>query len=482
VQIYRYYRKERADRNGNQEARFYREQQNYQRGDILMAEHGRFNYRNTDELLADAEKLGLKLSLQEDLSPLTQPLELRGHTIPNRLAILPVEGRDFVHGGKPGELSYRRYERYARGGAGLIWFEAGAVWHDGSSSDNQMLLSPENMDEIKKLLEHTRKSASGEFGQNHRPLCLMQLTDSGRYRKATGTTPGLVARYPLLDERVKGTKDTPLMTDDDIQRVMDEMVAAAVRSWKAGFDGVDIKGCHRYLSSELLAAFTRENSRFGGSFENRIRFFTEIADRIRELVDDPSFIISMRLNIYDSFPYPYGWGVDREDPSKIDLTEPFMLIEEMEKRDLSLLGTTLGTPYYCPWVNRPFDRVIPGNIDAPEHPLEGVVRALDSTGKVQKQFPEVKVVGAMYSWLRQFSAQAAAAQVASGKVSMAGFGRMGLAYPDFAKDILEKGKMDPRKVCITCSLCSQVMAKGGQVGCYIRDREVYTQDMLTPYL
>jgi hypothetical protein len=56
---------------------------------------------------------------------------------------------------------------------------------------------------------------------------------------------------------------------------------------------------------------------------------------------------------------------------------------------------------------------------------------------------------------------------------MAGLGRMAFAYPDFARDLLENGELDPGKVCVTCNMCSQLFAWGGPVGCAVRDKEVY---------
>ena len=50
---------------------------------------------------------------------------------------------------------------------------------------------------------------------------------------------------------------------------------------------------------------------------------------------------------------------------------------------------------------------------------------------------------------------------------------MAFAYPDFARDILEKGALDPSKVCVTCSMCTVIMRKMHATGCPIRDREVY---------
>lgn len=50
---------------------------------------------------------------------------------------------------------------------------------------------------------------------------------------------------------------------------------------------------------------------------------------------------------------------------------------------------------------------------------------------------------------------------------------MAFAYPDFPKDMIEKGKLNPKKVCLACSACTQLMRCGQPTGCVIRDREVY---------
>lgn len=92
------------------------------------------------------------------------------------------------------------------------------------------------------------------------------------------------------------------------------------RCWhgEVGFDGVDIKSCHRYLLSELLASHTR-GGKYGGSFENRTRFLRQTIRAVREAVGD-DFIVACRFNVFDAHPYPYGFGCDREDMWKFDPT------------------------------------------------------------------------------------------------------------------------------------------------------------------
>ena len=437
-----------------------------------MAQYEPFTYATLDELRQKIESLGLDISFSEDLSVLAAPAAVGERTVPNRFSTLPMEGRDSLPDGSPGELTFRRYRRYGAGGWGLIQFEACAVWQGGRSSDRQMCIQPSTERAIASLLDATRAAARETLGPSHSPVCLLQLQDAGRYRHATGTTPGLTVRYPLLDRRAKVPEDVEPLSDADIEAVQDRMVEAAVRAEKLGFDGIDIKSCHRYLGSELLAAHLRPG-KFGGDFDGRTRFLRELTKRIRAAVPNPSFLVTSRMNLFDGFPYPYGWGCDRTDPPVPDMSEPLRLVGILEDLGLNLLTTSTGTPYYNPWLVRPFDRLIPGNIEAPEHPLEGVARLFALTGAVQRAYPDLPTAGSGYTWLRQYGVFAAAANVARKAVTFAGFGRTGFAYPELPRDVLEKGAVDPKKVCVSCSLCSEVMSQGGSTGCYAKDREVY---------
>lgn len=112
---------------------------------------------------------------------------------------------------------------------------------------------------------------------------------------------------------------------------------------QAGFDGMDIKGCHRYLANELLSAYTRPGP-YGGSYENRTRFLKN-AFRAAQASVTGSFFLTSRLNVYDGFAYPYGFGV-REGSLDVDLTEPIRLIRELhEEFGIPLINVTMGNPY-----------------------------------------------------------------------------------------------------------------------------------------
>lgn len=437
-----------------------------------MSAFQRFHYKTYGDLKAEIEALGVKIETTEDFSVLRRPLRIGSVTAPNRLAILPMEGCDSQEDGTPSELVFRRYRRFAEGGAGLLWFEACAVTNEGRANRLQMSMRPENLDVFKRLVAQTHKAAMDKHG--YRPVCILQLTHSGRYSAPKGVTPApLIAQHdPLLDPRVGLTESDPVVTDAYLDVLQEKFVQSALMAKEAGFDGVDIKACHRYLLSELLASHTREG-KYGGSFENRARMLLETVRRVRQAVGE-DFIVASRFSMYDAHPYPYGFGVDREDWRKYDLEEPLHLTRLLIQNGANLLGTSAGNPYYIyPQYGRPFDTPVLGGGQPTEHPLETIERMFRLCGEVQKAAGDVPVIGCGYSWLRQFIPHAGAANVAAGRAAMVGMGREGFAYPDCVSDILEKGAMDPQRCCVACSKCTQIMRDKGRTGCVIRDREVY---------
>jgi 2,4-dienoyl-CoA reductase-like NADH-dependent reductase (Old Yellow Enzyme family) len=155
------------------------------------------------------------------------------------------------------------------------------------------------------------------------------------------------------------------------------------------------------------------------------------------------------------------------------MDEPLRLIALMARRNVAMINVTVGNPYYNPHYNRPYDKPARGGYNAPEHPLVGVCRLIDLASQVQRSQRQMVIVGTGYSWLRHLAPYVAAATVAEGGARLVGVGRMAFAYPDFARDILERGRLDPEKVCLACSLCTQIMRDGNEVGCPVRDAQVY---------
>lgn len=431
----------------------------------------RFRFRNAESLRLKARELGVELPWSDDVGVLLEPVRIGSLSLPNRLVVHPMEGCDSAGDGGPGEQALRRYTRYAAGGAGLIWFEATAVVPEGRANPRQLLLNETTSAGFAKVVEATRKAARDQYGVGHNPIFVLQLTHSGRWSKPAGEPEPIIAHHnPDLDALVGIGADYPAVTDVDLDMLQDRFVAAARLAAAAGFDGVDVKSCHGYLVSELLAAHTREG-RYGGEFVNRARFLLDTVQRIRSEV--PSVFVTCRLNVYDAIPYPYGFGVDREDVSRPDLTEPIDLLRVLGSSGCPMVNVSLGVPYWRPHLGRPFDRPVPESPPSPEHPLFGVTRMLGLVAELQPAVPEMALVGTGYSWLRHHFPNVGAGAVLAGETTLVGVGRMAFAYPDFARDLMEHGSLEFLKSCCACSGCTQLMRSGEAAGCVVRDQQVY---------
>jgi len=437
-----------------------------------MSGHEKFNFKNKEELLAKCLCLGAEIPFSGEIGVLFEPVTVAGKKLPNRLAVHPLEGADAGPGGLPGELTFRRYQRFAAGGCGLIWFEAAAVREDGKSNPHQLLLSRKTLAGFKHLVEKTRAAARKSLGPRREPLLILQLTHSGRFSKPRGMpAPVLGQRNPYLDPLHNLGRDQPLASDEELDNLEETYVAAAGLAAEAGFDGVDIKACHGYLISELLAARSRPDSRYGGSFENRIRFLLDTVQKIKARV--PGIKIAVRLGVFDAIPHPYGFGVGHGDPPRPDLSEPKALVGRLIKAGLSLLNITAGIPAWKPHYGRPFDVPLSGASIPEEHPLTGIARLIQTAREMQRAFPSLPVVGTGYSWLRQFFPCVAAGVVKSGGAALIGLGRLALAHPDFVRDLADKGALNFKKACTACSGCSELLRAGKPVGCVVRDKTKY---------
>ena len=221
---------------------------------------------------------GLQFPVSEDMSILSQPITFGDITIPNRMCIQLLEGFDGTPDGKPSELIFRRYDRYAKGGSGLIWYESIAISYDGRCNPLQMIINKDTVSEIRRLVAESDATAKERFG--FKPYNVLQLTHSGR-RSVNADwepTPLAVVENPYIDHHnsIDGRSGKiTFATDEKIEEIIHDFIEAAILAKEAGFDSVDIKVCHEYILRELLAAFNRPG-KFGGSFENRSRALFDI--------------------------------------------------------------------------------------------------------------------------------------------------------------------------------------------------------------
>ena len=466
--------------------------------------------KNVAGFHAHMRSLDLALPCDEELlsgeeSPLRQPL-LRGEIkIGNRIAVQPMEGWDGLPDGTPSEHTIRRWQRFGKSGAKLIWGgEAVAVSHEGRANPNQLLAAPHTEQSLAKLRTTLIEEHRLTTGSDEGLLIGLQLTDSGRYSRPNAhgrPEPRILYHHPILDRRLGLTADYPLLNDAEVAAIIENFHRAAVMAQNIGFDFVDIKHCHGYLGHEFLSSHTREG-RYGGSFENRTRFLRDVVEGIRSLA--PGLGIAVRLSAFDSVPFqpdpersvkgkpgpgipepengllPYRWGfgVDTLHPTHTDLSEPVRFLSLLEELGIRLVNLTAGSPYYNPHIQRPALYPPSDGYLPPEDPLIGVARQMEATRKLKRQFPNLIFVGTGYSYLQDFLPHVAQAAVRESWVDLVGLGRVVLSYPELLWHASEGHEIQRKLICRTFSDCTTAPRKGLPSGCYPLDRHYKDSKMM----
>ncbi len=421
-----------------------------------------FRYPTKADLEQKIASMGLSIPLQDSTDVLNTPK----HGFHNRIVFQPMEGCDGSPEGDIGELSLRRYIRYAEGGVGLIWFEAVAITPEARANPRQPYLCEKTLPSFQNMVAKVKEAGLKKNG--FAPAIILQATHSGRYSKPHGFAEPIIAYNNPLFEKDQPIDSSRIITDDGLRRLEECFYQTAVLAEKAGFDGIDIKCCHRYLNSELLSAYNRPGD-YGGCLENRARLLLNGVEAANAATSS-SFIKTTRLNLYDAFPYPFGFGTDLiEGSDKRDTTELFQIISWLREKGVRLVNTTMGNPYVNPHINRPYNL---GGYIPNEHPLEGVARMISGARELTHAFPDMDFVASGISYLREYAFPAAAALVENGDAAFVGFGRASFAYPGFPNDLFE-GKFDRKKVCVACSKCTELMRAGSVTGCIVHDSDIY---------
>lgn len=440
-------------------------------------------------------ELNLDLPLDDEVlsaaegSPLAKPLRIGRYNVGNRWCIHPMEGWDANRDGTPSELTLRRWRHFGLSGAKLIWGgEAAAVRPDGRANPNQTLATANNRDGLSALLNELQTAHHSRFGQTDDLLVGLQLTHSGRFCRPNSKQlePRLAYHHPLLDAKfgIDPQDNSVLFTDADLERLIEDFVAAAKLASEVGFQFVDIKACHGYLLHEFLSARPRPG-KFGGDFDGRMRLLRTIIQRVR--TECPDLMIVVRISVFDVppfqtstdvgkpmdyqslLPYRFGFGVNENNPLQFDLTEPLRLIGQLRELGVAAINVSCGSPYYNPHIQRPAIFPPSDGYQPPEDPLVGVVRQIQAARQCQLAYPQLPMVGTGYSYLQDFLPHAAQAVVRAGWIDLVGLGRMVLSYPELPADTLAGRTLQRKRICRTFSDCTTGPRNGLVSGCFPLD-------------
>jgi len=452
--------------------------------------------RTPEEFRAYVDGLGISLPIDEQVipapdGPLARPYTLKnGRRIGNRFCILPMEGWDGTPDGRPTNNTLRRWSNFGRSGAKLIWGgEAVAVCHEGRANPNQLMIQPHTLAGLDQLRRTLLQAHAEQFAGTDDLLIGLQLTHSGRFARPNQKTrlePRILYRHPLLEEIYKTDPHLPVMTDAEIEGLIENFICAARQAHELGFDFVDIKHCHGYLGHEFLSAYSRP-APYGGSFENRTRFLRNIVEGIRG--EAPGLMIGVRLSAYDFPPfrpgsdrigrpltyrdrngnYPFAFGGDPQDPLRIKADEVIDFLDLLQSLGIELVNLTAGSPYYNPHIQRPASFPPSDGYQPPEDPLVSVSRLINHTAALKARFPDLAISGTGYSYLQEWLPHAAQYAVRTGMTDFVGLGRMILSYPQMPADVLAGRELDRKHICRTFSDCTTAPRMGLVSGCYPLD-------------
>ncbi|MFD8634635.1 FAD-dependent oxidoreductase [Streptomyces sp. NPDC059533] len=255
------------------------------------------------------------MSSQSRYPHLLSPLDLGFTTLPNRVIMGSMHTGLEEHEGGFERLAAFYAER-ARGGAGLIVTGGIAPNDAGRPFEGGSRLTTEDEAAEHRVITDAVHAEGGRIA--------MQILHFGRYAYHKDLVAPSAIQAPI----------SPFvpneLTDVEVERTVEDFVRAARLAKLAGYDGVEIMGSEGYLINEFIAAATNKRTdRWGGAYENRMRFPLEIVRRTRAAVGE-DFILIYRLSMLDLIP---GGST---------LEEVVRLAKEIEAAGATIINTGIG--------------------------------------------------------------------------------------------------------------------------------------------
>lgn len=381
---------------------------------------------------------------------LLDPIKIGSKVCKNRFFVQAMECTDADSEGNPTDLTLQRYENLFQGDWGLIDLEAISITQESRSRKNQLLIQKQNVPALTQFMKRMREV-------NKDPLIVFQLTHSGEL-----SNPAFSRRVTVCPSYTYGGD---LLTDAEVDKIMDDFVLAAKIAQDVGADGIDMKLCHGYLGSQILRPFNTRKWKYGGSWENRRQFAFDLYERIAKAVNDKNFLIGSKISAWEGFPG--GFGTQGPDSPIIDLAEPLDLIKGLEERGAQYIVQSAGSPsitisltqaekhfpyiaYLHPTFQKAFKEVL-----KPETVLIGSNYSVWGKGNKNLQMVD-PAENTMF--------KVGARNIEAGIVDMIGLGRQSFADPLMPLK-LEDGREEEIKYCTICDNCLELLIRQERIGC-----------------
>jgi 2,4-dienoyl-CoA reductase-like NADH-dependent reductase (Old Yellow Enzyme family)/thioredoxin reductase len=229
--------------------------------------------------------------MSDQFPALFKPLQLRHKTLRNRI-VFGSHTANMSDKGLPGERHRGYYEERARGGAAMIVVEPVPVHRTAVLTRGNFLHSTD------EIIPYFRKITDAVHG--HGAVICHQLYHVGQHGDFDNSyepnwSPSGLPSFHDSD-------GSHAMTEAEIEEIIESFVQAARRARDAGFDGIELFAAYNAIIDQFWLPFNnRRDDKWGGSFENRMRFSRLIMERIRKMAGD-DFIIGLAVNMDPSSP------------------------------------------------------------------------------------------------------------------------------------------------------------------------------------
>jgi 2,4-dienoyl-CoA reductase (NADPH2) len=235
------------------------------------------------------------------MTRISDPLTVGSVEIPNRLYATPIISNLAARDGAMPQRLLDSIRRRARGGWGLFGIEAVLI---GPES----MIGPRNLGlwadyQVPALAEAAEAIHAGGG------RALIQLLHAGRQANVQFFAPDLPRDTIAPSATTPANPFPPYvepreMTEEKIEAILKQYIAAARRAVTAGFDIIEIHGSHGFLPQQFLSPYTNHRKdRWGGSWEKRLEFVKVLGQRLKELSGD--FTLAFRLAADEFHPGGY---------------------------------------------------------------------------------------------------------------------------------------------------------------------------------
>jgi dimethylglycine catabolism A len=223
-----------------------------------------------------------------DFPHLARAINIGAHTLKNRIVHCAILTR-YVANQAPTDAFLKYHENRARGGAAMIVSETvNALRGQSGRPDYLNAHNDEGIEELSRVAERVRQ---------HDCLLLAQFQDRGRGHYSDNRQDQPYGPSALPDD-LSGIVPLPLSINQ-IEQMVDDFAAAALRLQKAGYNGVEISAGHGHLFHQFLSPHSNQREdAYGGDLKGRIKFVADVLSAVRQTCG-AEFMIGLKLPAED---------------------------------------------------------------------------------------------------------------------------------------------------------------------------------------